>query len=90
MLCTLPLVKRGERLADIPPLCDVSEYIIDINTADETELCFLHGLGEVTARSIIDYRTEHGAFKNVNELDNVYGIGDKKLFAWREFITVGN
>ncbi len=90
MLCIFPFAKQTEKVNELPPLRKVSEYVININTADESELALLRGLGEVTARAIVEYRNESGAFKSISELDNVHGIGDKKLSAWREFITVGD
>ena len=52
---------------------------ININTAGAEELDQLPGVGPSTAKKIIDYRTQHGNFKSVDELDNVKGIEPKKL-----------
>ena len=48
---------------------------IDINKADATHLEGLHGLAEVKAKAIVDYRSSHGPFQSIDELDNVKGIG---------------
>lgn len=48
---------------------------ININTADVELLTFLHGIGEKKAQAIVDYRNEHGPFKNIQQLDQVKGIG---------------
>ncbi|SMN02358.1 Late competence protein ComEA, DNA receptor [uncultured Candidatus Thioglobus sp.] len=49
---------------------------VNINTADkETLMMFIKGVGEVRAEAIITYREENGAFKSVEELTEVRGIG---------------
>ena len=63
--------------------------LVNINTATQTELMSLPGIGEVLAQRIIDYRTEHGDFHSVGELLNVSGIGEKKLEAIIDLITTG-
>lgn len=52
---------------------------IDINTATQTQLEMLNGIGPKTASAIIDYRQQHGAYKQVEDLINVKGIGEKKF-----------
>ncbi|MDR1774363.1 MAG: ComEA family DNA-binding protein [Clostridioides sp.] len=61
---------------------------ININTADESELQKLDGVGEATAKKIIKYRTEKGPFKTINDIKNVSGIGDKKFEALKDSICV--
>lgn len=50
---------------------------MDINRASKIELLKLHGIGEKRANAILDYRHKHKCFKNVEELKNVKGIGEK-------------
>jgi len=61
---------------------------ININTADETELIKLPGIGPATAQKIIDYRKTNGSFKSIEEIKNVSGIGDKKFEQIKDKIKV--
>ncbi|MFD4480668.1 helix-hairpin-helix domain-containing protein [Streptomyces sp. NPDC058471] len=51
---------------------------IGLSTATAEQLDELPGVGPVLAQHIIDYRTEHGGFRSVDELREVNGIGDKR------------
>ncbi|MFC8125301.1 helix-hairpin-helix domain-containing protein [Streptomyces sp. NPDC057302] len=51
---------------------------VGLNTATPEQLDELPGVGPVLAQHIIDYRTEHGGFRSVEELREVNGIGDKR------------
>ena len=62
--------------------------LININTASASELDALQGVGPSTAQKIIDYRTENGGFKTIDEIKNVPGIGDAKFAAMKDSITV--
>lgn len=52
---------------------------LNINTATQTELQSLPGIGAKKATAIIDYRSSIGKFSSVAQLRNVKGIGDKML-----------
>ncbi|MFE6754804.1 helix-hairpin-helix domain-containing protein [Streptomyces sp. NPDC057684] len=52
---------------------------IGLNTATAEQLDTLPGVGPVLAQHIIDYRTEHGGFRSVEELREVNGIGDRRF-----------
>ena len=51
--------------------------VLDLNQADATQLEELPGVGPVTAGAIVAWRTEHGRFSSVEELQEVDGIGPK-------------
>ncbi len=68
---------------------DVVVFPIDINTADQTQLDALPGIGEAIAKKIIDYRRENGPFHRAEDLIGVKGIGQKKLNNILPYITIG-
>ena len=61
---------------------------ININTASKDQLMLLSGIGETYAQRIIDYRTENGNFKEIEEIMNVSGIGEKKFEKIKDRIKV--
>ncbi|MCR4431437.1 MAG: helix-hairpin-helix domain-containing protein [Tepidanaerobacteraceae bacterium] len=61
---------------------------ININTAGLSELDALPGIGPATAQKIIDYRTQNGPFKSIDDIKNVSGIGDKKFEQLKDKIKV--
>jgi comEA protein len=52
---------------------------INLNSATVEQLQSLPGIGPVTAKSIVDYRTKAGKFNRLEEIINVKGIGEKKF-----------
>jgi competence protein ComEA len=58
-----------------------SDAIVDINTATEAELETLPGVGTATAEKILAWRTQHGRFTSVTQLQQVSGIGPAKYAA---------
>ena len=61
---------------------------INLNKATVAELCELPGVGESLAQRIINYRKENGNFRNIEDLKNVSGFGDKKYESIKEYIVV--
>ncbi|MDR3037233.1 MAG: helix-hairpin-helix domain-containing protein [Coriobacteriales bacterium] len=64
------------------------EQKVNINTADSAQLETLPGIGPATSKRIIDYREKNGAFKRIEDLKNVSGIGDKKYAELADKIRV--
>ena len=61
--------------------------LVHINAATTAELETLPGIGPSLAQAIIDYRTEHGPFASLEDLDNVPGLGAGKLDEIRDLIV---
>lgn len=95
------MLKDGQKIY-IPNEEETEEYIeevtgkneykevgkIDINTATQTELETLSGIGPSTALKIVNYRKENGEFSNIEDLKNVPGIGEAKFNNIKDSITV--
>lgn len=62
--------------------------LLDINLASVEDLTTLPGIGPALAQRIVDYRGQNGRFSSVEELRNISGIGEKRLSAILEYITV--
>lgn len=61
---------------------------VNINTANQTELETLPGIGTATAEKIIDYRNKNGRFNTIEDIQNVKGIGEAKYENIKESICV--
>ena len=62
--------------------------IVNINTATQTELETLPGIGPSLALKIINYRNENGKFSSIEEIKNVSGIGESKFEDLKNYITI--
>lgn len=61
---------------------------VNINRASQAELETLPRVGPTLAQRIIDHRTEHGPFRNIEDLQAVSGVGDQTFANLRDLITV--
>ena len=69
---------------------DQSPQKIDINRAEPWLLEALPGIGEILAQRILDYRSESGPFRRVEDLLQVSGIGEATFENIKNFITVSD
>jgi competence protein ComEA len=62
--------------------------VVNVNTADASQLALLPRVGEKAAQRIIEYRTEHGPFKKTTDLMQVKGIGAKTFEGLSPYVAV--
>ena len=62
---------------------------VNINTAKSEELQQVPGIGPATAEKILQMRKSYGAFKSVDDLLAIRGLGPKRLEKMRKYLTVG-
>ena len=61
---------------------------VNINTANSEELQQVPGIGPATAEKILQMRKSYGAFKSVDDLLSIKGLGKKRLEKMRKYLTV--
>lgn len=61
---------------------------VNLNSADESTLDALPGIGPATAQSIIKWRDDNGRFSSIEDLMSVGGIGDKTFATLKDLVTV--
>jgi competence protein ComEC len=79
--------RKIEKIADEEEQIDVPS-LININTASLAELQTLPGIGATKAQAIITYRTSHGNFTVLADLDNVPGIGPATINLIRPYVKL--
>jgi competence protein ComEA len=91
------IVRRNERhvltveLARMEPeKCLVFSVPFDLNTVEEEHLTLIPGIGPELARRIIEYRSNKGGFRAIEELMEVRGIGREKLGSLERYLVIGS
>ncbi|AYF74041.1 ComEA family DNA-binding protein [Nocardia yunnanensis] len=88
------LVKSGSPAANSPPASGAPPRPtgvpgkVNLNTASESELDALPGVGPVTAKAILEWRTRHGRFTSIDQLAEIQGIGHSRLNRLRDRVTI--
>jgi len=62
--------------------------LVNLNTATSEELQRVPGIGPSTADKILQFRKSYGAFKSVDDLRAIRGIGPKRLEKMRRYLVV--
>lgn len=71
-----------------PKKRQVLEGVVNINTASESQLSRLPGIGPAKAERIVDYRKKRGPFRRVRDLRRVKGIGRMTVKRLGRHLTV--
>lgn len=62
--------------------------LLNLNTATEEELRAFSLIGEYYAHEIVSYREQKGGFDSIEELREVFGIGEKRMRAIEPYVTI--
>ncbi len=88
VLSLIVLTFASAAFADAAPADSKPSGVVNINTADASQLQLLPRVGEKSAARIIEYRTQNGPFKKTSELMQVKGIGAKTFENMQSYLTV--
>ncbi|HKN86217.1 MAG TPA: helix-hairpin-helix domain-containing protein [Nitrospiraceae bacterium] len=83
--------RPAQRTASIPPAAERPQERsgkLDLNRATAEELQSLPGIGPVLAQRVVEQRTAHGRFHTVDDLQDVKGIGKKRMDQLRPLVMV--
>lgn len=70
------------------PAARVASAPLNLNSATVEQLDGLPGIGPALAERIVAYRAEHGSFAQIDQLNEVKGIGEKTLEKLRPHLTL--
>ena len=74
---------------DSSDLCNMSETDkVNVNSDDATTLATVNGITSTIANSIVTYRTENGSFSTLEQLLEVYGIGNATYRKIRNYVIL--
>ena len=76
-----------EKLDNTVESC-VNSVGVNVNTASSYLLSYVSGIGPALAENIVDYRSEHGAYKSRKELLKVKRLGDKAFEQCAGFLRI--
>jgi competence protein ComEA len=75
-------------IASLPAAGAEGKKVVNINSADASELAMLPRVGPSVAGRIVDYRKENGPFKKVEDLMLVQGIGEKTFQLLKPYLAL--
>ena len=85
MLLYIPFIDESSEMIQMQPVDDGK---VNLNTATSADLQTLPGIGPSKALAIIEYRETNGAFKTIDDLKKVAGIGEKTYEKLKENIKI--
>jgi len=62
-----------------PSTTKIKNIVVDLNSADTTELMKVYGLGRGYAKAIVRFRQQTGGFVNVEQLRELYGMSEENF-----------
>ncbi|PNZ12454.1 helix-hairpin-helix domain-containing protein [Staphylococcus simiae] len=65
-----------------------SKEKVNLNLATEENLTHIPGIGQTKAKAIIEFRTQHGSFNNIEQLRDIKGFGNKTYDKLKEYFTL--
>jgi len=83
LIITLAAALAGQALAAPVP----AGPKVNINTASAAELQLLPRIGPAVAGRIVEFRDSHGAFKSIEELMRVRGVGEKTFELLKPYLA---
>ncbi|GAA0355893.1 hypothetical protein GCM10009530_01270 [Microbispora corallina] len=83
-----PAAQAGGSGQGPQPLPGTDGTPVNLNTATVEQLNTLPGVGDVLAQRIVEFRTAHGGFQSVDQLQQVSGIGERKFAELRDKVAV--
>ncbi len=79
--------KLKNKLDEVVSSC-VNAVGVELNTASKELLTYVSGLNSRLAQNIVEYRNEHGAFKNRFQLKEISGLGEKTFEQCAGFLRI--
>jgi len=88
LLGSLPGLGHSRVYAEAAEAAKAQIPAVNVNTATDQELQAIPGVGPAIAQRIVDYRTQFGNFEQLDELQNISGIGPMKFEKMKPQITI--
>jgi competence ComEA-like helix-hairpin-helix protein len=66
----------------------LSPHSISLNRGSKEDLIRLPSVGPASAERILEYRSERGSFRTLEELKNVHGFGDTRFERMKRFLKL--
>lgn len=80
--------RAGEVLPSTSPVRPANQNRIRLNGCTKEDLEVIPGIGPVLAEAIIEYRNAHGGFSSLDQLNEVPGIGARKIATIASYVTL--